>query len=130
MKNIRILSLPIIALMLASCASDDTRRDSVDSEGNCTHSFVNDYNSIIHEVETSKLSLKSKYSTESEISAQITTLNNACEKFYSKHSDVTCTAEVNYKKTEISSDDLKKPCDAASKFTEKKDAETDNKSQE
>lgn len=52
---------------------------------------------------------------DSEIFHQAQVLKNACEQFYPKHENVSCKAEVDYKKVMISSNDQKPKCEAAQK---------------
>lgn len=105
----------LLTPILIACGSDEkgstSSAVSVDSGGNCASSFISDYNNIVHETRMLKLTSNSLYS-QSEIEARVSKMNNACNKFFTSHPNVSCKAEVDYVVKQVHSSDLKVNCDA------------------
>lgn len=99
-----------LVLVLTACGSEKKTSVSQDREGNCSSSFISGYNDIVRETKYLKILVDSSASTDAEKMAQLNTLNNACNRFFSNHTNVSCTAEVNYQTQQVSSNDHQSIC--------------------
>lgn len=104
---------------VAACSGDsgDGKAKSVDTNGYCTQEFVTDYNIVTSEAGSVKTSLELKKGDEALLKA-LKVLKNSCEKFFSKHNNIQCKAEVDYKETTISSSDHTSRCELAQKIVD------------
>lgn len=118
-KILCILGLPVMLSLTACGKSKDEGNSegagaaniSTDSNGNCSTQFVYDYNNVILETNSAARVIDSQYYTEAEKIGKLQTVQNACKKFLSTHPNVSCKAEVNYEKKQVSSNDVKQQCD-------------------
>lgn len=106
----QIITVSAAAVLLSACAKDS---DSIskDADGNCSSSYVSDYNSIVDEIRRAQWILDSKIEEESAVIKQLTSINNACQRFKANHSGVSCKAEVDYREKWVSSSDFDSTCD-------------------
>ena len=118
MKLKSILTFGICALIFTACGSENSSSSSanpsVDPLGNCSASFVADYNSVYFA--TSNLDMRSRMfsRTSSEMEQEFTRVENACQTFFNNHdASVACHAQVAYVPKKISSQDVKTACDKA-----------------
>ncbi|UXR64171.1 hypothetical protein EZJ49_13980 [Bdellovibrio bacteriovorus] len=116
--TIKLFGAMAAMMALSACAGGSgadvhtapTQDVSVDAAGNCSSDYIAKYNSIVFEM----TALDAKIVThrpDSEIITQLRVVHNACEKFLTKHSNVSCKAEIKYKETTIDSTAVKTECD-------------------
>ncbi len=120
MKAVNLSVLATVCAVLSACGGGSDSGSgggnvSADAEGRCTSDFVLSYNTIGHEASSLKFYLELKKSDE-KIGRQAQALVNACDKFFPKHENVICKAEVIHKETTVNSNDRKPVCDEARKF--------------
>lgn len=85
---------------------------SADAAGNCSDDYVSKYNDIVFEAKLLETQA-SMGSTPFVIIGQIQALDLACQRFFSKHNDVSCKAEIEGKTFAIKSSNAKPTCDKA-----------------
>jgi hypothetical protein len=90
--------------------------NSVDANGNCTESFVNDFNRVVHASQDAADAVDDAHRTYDEKRQVVQGLQNACQNFYSAHGNVSCNAAVNGDSQNVSGDKIKGACDAADRY--------------
>ncbi|MBL7688268.1 MAG: hypothetical protein JNJ49_09545 [Bdellovibrionaceae bacterium] len=125
--NYHLFATLPFALALAACGSNSSSVSggggsiSVDSGGNCSQRYINDYNKISSEARQLKSMTKNpELYPESRISAQLDNIHSACKLFFATHANVTCRAEVDFSTKTVSSDDHRTGCATVEKFFETK----------
>jgi hypothetical protein len=113
MKFSSLVILGSVAVLFSACAKSDQNR-SVEAGGYCSQSFVTSYNSVVFELNS--LRTLSKFSSDAEVMAKAQSVSNACGAFFSKHSGVSCKAEVDYRSKNIGSGDFQVECDNVNKL--------------
>lgn len=94
--------LSVLAFTSACNRGGGSSDESIDTAGNCTSSFVHDYNMTLIELR----SVADGY-------GNVQTTKNACAKFLQNHgSNISCKAEVNYQTATINAADITNACAA------------------
>lgn len=94
----------------------------MDSSGNCTSSFVADFNEVELDRQAAARYLDSTFYTDLQKREKVRELQSSCQSFFAKHAGTTCRAESKGQEKMASSNDLKAVCDAADEYLSKTNA--------
>jgi hypothetical protein len=113
-SRLAIASLTLI--VFSSCARDN---DTTSVDGACSQSFLDDHNAIVTSGRNYAQfagDLRPSDALTTSLAAQLkeklTSVNNACENFKSRHAGVSCRAMKNKREAFISSSDFDEQCSA------------------
>nr|BFD68585.1 hypothetical protein HAGR004_36070 [Bdellovibrio sp. HAGR004] len=88
---------------------------SVDAAGNCSDDYVSKYNDIVRESERldGMVAIGAPYSI---VIERVQAVHNACLRFFQKHDNVSCKAEIDGEEISVKSSKAKPVCNKIKEF--------------
>ncbi|WP_347359574.1 hypothetical protein [Bdellovibrio sp.] len=119
--TIKLLGAMAAMMALSACAGGKggadvhtvpTQNVSVDAAGNCSPDYVSKYNDMIYEARLLETQA-SMATSPTQVIGQLKALDLACQRFFAKHDNVSCKAELDGRTSTIKSSNPKPACNKA-----------------